>query len=153
VEKVLVDKLVFELKLDFLAGMLKHDSKGDMDNNWWDLEANMDDYCCKFQTDHSCQCPLWMQIIDAGREGRNILPEDFGEMVRTIEEATHTSPSLEIVLGGWNSVGQDRGLLEREMQSQLIWFHEGAWSTRTKVRLTSFKCLAPINVPVVSLVG
>jgi hypothetical protein len=69
VEKVFVEKLVFELKLDFLAGMLKHDSKGDMDNNWWDSEANMDDYCCKFQTEHSCQCPLWMQIIGAWREG------------------------------------------------------------------------------------
>jgi hypothetical protein len=123
VEKVLVEKLVFELKLDFLAGMLKHDSKGDMDNNWWDSEANMDDYCCKFQTKHSCQCPLWMQIIGAGREGRNILPirpENFGEMARIIEEATHTSPSLEIVLGGWNSVGQDWGLLETEINRQLI---------------------------------
>jgi len=123
VEKVLVEKLVFELKLDFLAGMLKHDSKGDRDNNWWDSEAKMDDYCCKFQTKHSCQCPLWMQIIGAGREGRNILhirPEKFGEMVRIIEEATHTSPSLEIVLGGWNSVGQHRDLLETVIHQQLI---------------------------------
>jgi serine/threonine protein kinase len=127
VEKVLVDKLVFELKLDFLAGMLKHDSKGDMDNNWWDLEAKMDDYCCKFQTEHSCQCPpLWMQIIGAGSERRNILTEKFGEMenfgamVRIIEEATHTSPSLESVLGGWKSVGQDRGLLESRIESELI---------------------------------
>ncbi|KAH9543526.1 hypothetical protein CY35_13G069900 [Sphagnum magellanicum] len=119
VEKVLVEKLVFELKLDFLAGMLK----GDMDNNWWDLEANMDDYCCKFQTEHSCQCPLWMQIIGAGGEGRNILlisRREFGEIVRIIEEATHTSPSLEIVLGGWKSVRQDRVLLETEIHEQLF---------------------------------
>jgi serine/threonine protein kinase len=123
VEKILVEKLVFELKLDFLAGMLKHDSKGDMDNNWWDSEANMDDYCSKFQTEHSCQCPLWMQVIGAWREGRNILPippESFGEMVKIIEEATHTSPSLEIVLGGWKSVGQDKGLVKPGILQPLI---------------------------------
>jgi serine/threonine protein kinase len=121
VEKVLVEKLVFELKLDFLAGMLKHDSKGDMDNNWWDSEANMDDYCCKLQ--HSCQCPSWMQSIGAWRGERNLLssrPENFEEMARIIEEATHTSPSLEIVLGGWKSVGQDRGLQNPGILQQLI---------------------------------
>jgi hypothetical protein len=63
-------------------------------------------------------------IIGAWRQQRDILsirPEDFGEMVRIIEEATHTSPSLEIVLGGWNSVvGQDWGLVEREIHKQLF---------------------------------
>jgi serine/threonine protein kinase len=156
VEKVWVEKLVFELKLDFLAGMLKHDSKGDMDNIWWDLEANMDDYCCKFQTEHSCQCPSWMQfIIGAWRQEGDILsirPENFGEMVRIIEEATHTSPSLEIVLGGWNSVGQDWGLVEREIHKQLFISLQMREREQLKVWFdTDF--VAAINAPVVSLVS